>query len=567
MSIIRIVGSLYFAVFLIATLAVVLTISTTLESFYGTPFAQKYFYQSAWFDVFLAMVGVNLFCSTLLRLPFKRQHTGFVVTHIGILMVLAGSLLSRLLGIDGNMLLVEGQTKNEIVLAGDRLTVHHGGRAAWLDLGAASPARLRRGFDLSDTERLSIDKIWTDAVVVTDILPGAGDSPANPAIELALSSEAMAFKNTFWLIEKNPLEPSSDRISLGPAVVQLKKKKAGAKDRDAVPTLRVKETGSSEELAIDLTRIPPGDIPLGKTGIVISNLLYYPDARVSDNRLVSISEKPLNPAVSFDAVDPKGRRENHKKFALFPEFESLHGKNSALGLTVELSAPAGESGTRQASLNFFPPDGGRTWSYESLSSRGKTGGGIEAGKTYPAGWVDFSFRVEKLLERAVVTQRVAHAKETEKGRTAVEVSLVKKGSAPAADWVFEENPVSLHTENGHAVVEITPRTAPVPFKLNLKDFRKVDYPGTRSAASYESDVALFDPAEKITIEKTIRMNQPLDYKGYRIFQSSFIQDPDGGEASVFTVAKNPGITLIYVGSCVLFLGVLLVFYVRPLSSK
>ena len=229
MSIVRILGSLYFAVFLITVLVVVLTVSTTLESLYGTPFAQKYFYQSAWFDAFLALVGVNILCSTLLRLPFKRQHTGFVVTHIGILMVLAGSLLSRFLGVDGNMLLAEGETKNEIVLAGDRLTVHHGGHAAWLDLDNTSPARLRRGFDLSDTEKISIDKIWTDAVVVTDILPGPQDSPANPAVEVTLSSEAMAFKETFWLIQKNPLDSSSDKVSLGPAVIRLKEKKEGKK--------------------------------------------------------------------------------------------------------------------------------------------------------------------------------------------------------------------------------------------------------------------------------------------------------------------------------------------------
>ena len=112
---------------------------------------------------------------------------------------------------------------------------------------------------------------------------------------------------------------------------------------------------------------------------------------------------------------------------------------------------------------------------------------------------------------------------------------------------------------------IVRKNSTVPFILELKDFRKVDYPGTNKPQSFESDVALSDPVEQIRIEKTIKMNKPLDYKGYRIFQSSYIQDPEHGEASVFTVAKDPGITLIYVGSGIMFLGVVLIFYISPFS--
>ena len=94
----------------------------------------------------------------------------------------------------------------------------------------------------------------------------------------------------------------------------------------------------------------------------------------------------------------------------------------------------------------------------------------------------------------------------------------------------------------------------------------MDYPGTNRPASYESDVVLEDSKENVSIHKTIKMNKPLDYKGFRIFQSSFVQDPEFGEASVFTIAKNPGITFIYSGACVLFMGVFLLFFVKPLSS-
>ena len=110
------------------------------------------------------------------------------------------------------------------------------------------------------------------------------------------------------------------------------------------------------------------------------------------------------------------------------------------------------------------------------------------------------------------------------------------------------------------------KSLPLPFKLSLREFRKVDYPGTTNASSYESDVTLEDPKEGLSIKRTISMNHPLDYKGYRIFQSSFNQDPILGNTSIFTVAKNPGIQLIYSGAIVMFLGIFLIFYVQPLSS-
>ena len=147
-----------------------------------------------------------------------------------------------------------------------------------------------------------------------------------------------------------------------------------------------------------------------------------------------------------------------------------------------------------------------------------------------------------------------------------QISLMQDKKPLSAGWVLADKPQILSTPSGKVIVALREKTASVPFTLSLKDFRKVDYPGTRNPVSYESDVVLHDPKENVTIEKTIRMNKPLDYKGYRIFQSSFVQDPSAGEASIFTVAKNPGTPFIYSGACVLFAGVFMVFFVPPLSS-
>ena len=51
------------------------------------------------------------------------------------------------------------------------------------------------------------------------------------------------------------------------------------------------------------------------------------------------------------------------------------------------------------------------------------------------------------------------------------------------------------------------------------DFQLEKYPGSESAASYASEVTVIAPEE--TFDYRIFMNNILDYKGYKFFQSSY----------------------------------------------
>ncbi len=179
--------------------------------------------------------------------------------------------------------------------------------------------------------------------------------------------------------------------------------------------------------------------------------------------------------------------------------------------------------------------------------------------------MDFSFTVEELMNHAVIEQHTVHALGGEKGYLAAEIELVKKNGGAVTQWASEEMPAIFSDSADKLIILLRQKAGTVPFELTLKDFRKVDYPGTSRAASFESDVVLRDIKEKIAIEKTIHMNRPLNYKRYRVFQSSYIQDPSG-EASIFTIAKNPGIDIIYGGSIIMFIGIFTTFFVPPFSS-
>jgi len=61
-------------------------------------------------------VGLNLTCSAFMRFPWKKSQTGFVLTHLGIIIILIGSLFTMYKGVDGSISLEEGETTSRVMV-------------------------------------------------------------------------------------------------------------------------------------------------------------------------------------------------------------------------------------------------------------------------------------------------------------------------------------------------------------------------------------------------------------------------------------------------------------------
>ena len=72
----------------------------------------------------------------------------------------------------------------------------------------------------------------------------------------------------------------------------------------------------------------------------------------------------------------------------------------------------------------------------------------------------------------------------------------------------------------------------LPFSIYLNNFVLERYPGSMSPSSFESNVTLIDETNNLREEHKIFMNNVLNYKGYRFFQSSYDQDEKGTILSV-----------------------------------
>ncbi|MBC8267079.1 MAG: cytochrome c biogenesis protein CcsA [Flavobacteriales bacterium] len=94
-----------------------------------------------------------------------------------------------------------------------------------------------------------------------------------------------------------------------------------------------------------------------------------------------------------------------------------------------------------------------------------------------------------------------------------------------------------------------------PFMVKLRDFQLDRYPGSMSPSSYAAEISILDNGTETP--HRIYMNNVLQYKGFRLFQSSYDKDEKG---TILSVNHDYWGTLItYIGYFLLALGFVLVF--------
>ncbi len=175
--------------------------------------------------------------------------------------------------------------------------------------------------------------------------------------------------------------------------------------------------------------------------------------------------------------------------------------------------------------------------------------------------------VDRFLARAESRRTVSPAPPPEKDErrlSAVKVHLEGAGGRSEPDWVVWTEARKVAWAGRTATVAYRAPEVALPFQVQLVRFNSDKYPGSSMAATYESWVRVDDPDRGVS-EHHISMNHPLHYRGYIFFQASFVE----GEPmmSIFSVARSPGLPLVYVGVSLISLGVLWMFYVKPMLAR
>lgn len=120
---------------------------------------------------------------------------------------------------------------------------------------------------------------------------------------------------------------------------------------------------------------------------------------------------------------------------------------------------------------------------------------------------------------------------------------------------FEFAGLTYEMEYGSMAVEI-------PFYIACRDFQLDKYPGSEAASSFASEVTIVDDQKKHKRDQRIFMNNVMDYRGYRFFQSSYDLDipstPENEEGTKLSVNQDWwGTNITYLGYMLMMIGMVL----------
>ncbi len=212
------------------------------------------------------------------------------------------------------------------------------------------------------------------------------------------------------------------------------------------------------------------------------------------------------------------------------------------------------------------PDG--TLHFAAADAAGAlTTGSVEPGQPVPTGWPAMGVTVDRFLPRARLARTVKAetppAKE-ERRQSAVRLHLEGPKGKSEPEWVLWGERVRVAYGDQPASLAYRSPEAALPFKVTLLKFNNEPYPGSRMASTFESTVRVEDP-EKGDFETLISMNHPLHHRGYIFFQSSFVEGQP--MMSIFSVARAPGLPLVYLGTTLIGVGIIWMFYVKPWLAR
>ncbi len=165
-----------------------------------------------------------------------------------------------------------------------------------------------------------------------------------------------------------------------------------------------------------------------------------------------------------------------------------------------------------------------------------------------------------------VLQPKAVEKEPERNTPGIILQLV---SAPDQPLVLlygaEEEPTQIAVDGKTFYISLRFKRFPLPITVNLIDFMMNKHPGTEVASSYQSKVEI--QHDDVHRETVISMNEPLRFKDYTFYQSSYQIDNAGRETSTLAVVKNAGRLLPYIATFVTFFGLALHFLLAAFNFQ
>ena len=323
---VRALGSLELAMLLLGVLAVGCAVATFTESGFDATVARTWIYDAPWFLAWLLLLCLNLLFAAFSRWPWQKHHLGFVTTHFGIVILLAGAWVGRTFGIEGFADIQKGMHPLNRLTTGEMTVLVRSPKTGFTysleyDPAARKPTEQRpRTLVLPDTDlRLKVDRYSEHLGVLNDLVAAPAGAGA-PGIAVRLKSSMMPQPIEAQLVLGNPEASSFDFFGMG--AIQWVTKLPSSPPKGAPLTLRLAPLGGgkvawqswrSGKLAAKGESTEGKAFATGWADWQAEILHLFPSARLEER----VQEMPADDA---------------------------HGGNAPSGMRARLVAPSGQTG-------------------------------------------------------------------------------------------------------------------------------------------------------------------------------------------------------------------------------
>ncbi len=568
-------ASLKLAVVLLAVLIVAAIAGTIYESSFDAKVSRAYVYGARWFNLWLVLLGANLAISALSRWPWRKHHLAFLITHLGIITLLIGSLIGRIWGIEGTITLFKGEAPTNQLLADQRqLRVHDvdgvvkGYPAEFLH-HPPTPQHPRNLGRLASGARLQIVDYAT--AIEGKLNPKPLADGGAPGLHFTISTAMMNQRLESWLLAGDPqhgnfsmglaniefmrgaapTSVSSTRLREAPAGQTSKNNSVDLEESifafskapeeqigrvakggntGAKVRLEPPQNGNKERVIISLDGKEAGfdvvenlgrNVEIRGTPFTLQIENYWPDFRIQDGKPSSVTDQPNNPAV---LVTIRGKGVPATETALNP-----HGAGTEFNATGGPPAmpPSGANALNHLTL-FVADDGAITYELASRKN-GKSSGKIDINKPVATGWADWQLVVDKAMPHAgqwmdftpVKAEKTSTPPAAANLPDGVRVRIQQNGDTfeqwVPAGWqitvpIRQRTNSPGRTSPNETMIAYGWKIVALPIGLELLDFEVKRNEGSESPAGFKSTLRVVT-ADGETATGSCWMNNPFSYPG------------------------------------------------------
>jgi hypothetical protein len=610
----RFFSSLKLAVVLLAVLIIGAIAGTIYESTFDAKVARAYVYGAPWFNVWLLLLASNLIVSALSRWPWKKHHVAFLITHLGIITLLTGSLIGRTWGIEGTITLFKGEPpSNRLLVDQHQLRVRDtdgivkGYPAEFIH----RPPTPQKPWDLgllAGGARLSI--VEYAPAIEGKLNPKPLNDGGTPALHFTIATAMMNQRLESWLLAD---DHQHGAFNMGLATIELKRGTAPASASPAAPDeaksaaeVEIEETifafakapeeqiarvvkGGNTGAKVQLTQPQNGnkgsivvnlaektwtfdvaqnrgkDTPMDGSPFTLRIENYWPDFRIDNGKPGSLSDQPNNPAV---VVTLRGKG--------VPVSAAPDAHGNTPGVAPEMPA----AGTTPPNhLTLFIADDGRV-SYDLASRKlGHSTGKLELNTPLTTGWADWQLTLDRTMPHAqewMDFSPATNAPAPAELPDGVRIRL-QQGSDISEQWIPAGWQVSVPASTADVQIAYGWKQIPLPIALELTEFEVQRNEGNDSPAGFKSTVRVTS-LEGQTATGQCWMNNPFSFPGawwrtwtgltYKMSQASW--NPENLGQSTIQILRDPGWLLKWIGSLLIVSGIFMLFYLkgfrRPATS-